>query len=125
LPLTFDLRSPEWPWKVRVGANSPNLWPTMFSVTKTGTNLRPLCTAKVRLMASGMMVDRRDQVLIGILLLVATVLLILLSRCPSMNGPFFTERGMACSTLDHFFPRERTIMVSVRLLLRVLKPLES
>jgi hypothetical protein len=23
---------PEWPLKVRVGENSPNLWPTMFSV---------------------------------------------------------------------------------------------
>src|SRR6266545_5270821 len=23
--------SAEWPWKVRVGANSPSLWPTMFS----------------------------------------------------------------------------------------------
>ena len=39
--------SAEWPWKVRVGANSPSLWPTMFSVTNTGMNLRPLCTAKV------------------------------------------------------------------------------
>ena len=35
----------------------------MFSVTNTGTNLRPLCTAKVRPTASGMMVERRDQVL--------------------------------------------------------------
>ena len=27
------LRSPECALKVRVGANSPSLWPTMFSVT--------------------------------------------------------------------------------------------
>ena len=27
------LRSPEWPLNVRVGANSPSLWPTMFSDT--------------------------------------------------------------------------------------------
>ena len=26
-------RSPLWPWNVRVGENSPNLWPTMSSVT--------------------------------------------------------------------------------------------
>ena len=57
------LRSPEWPWKVRVGANSPSLCPTMFSVTNTGTNLRPLCTAKVSPTSSGVIVERRDQVL--------------------------------------------------------------
>ena len=34
--------SPEWPVKVRVGENSPNLWPTMFSFTCTGRNLWPL-----------------------------------------------------------------------------------
>ena len=34
--------SPVCPWKVRVGANSPSLCPTMFSVTNTGTCLRPL-----------------------------------------------------------------------------------
>ena len=27
------LRLPEWPLKVLVGANSPSLWPTIFSVT--------------------------------------------------------------------------------------------
>ena len=31
-----------WPLKVRVGANSPSLWPTMFSVTYTGMNFFPL-----------------------------------------------------------------------------------
>ena len=30
------------PRNVRVGANSPKRWPTMFSVTKTGTCFRPL-----------------------------------------------------------------------------------
>ena len=30
-----------WPRNVRVGANSPSLWPTMFSVTKMGTWRRP------------------------------------------------------------------------------------
>ena len=34
-----------------------------FSVANTGTNLRPLCTAKVSPSMSGMMVERRDQVL--------------------------------------------------------------
>ena len=36
------LRLPEWPLKVLVGANSPSLCPTMFSVTYTGINLFPL-----------------------------------------------------------------------------------
>src|SRR5262245_4955002 len=34
--------SPEWPWKVRVGENSPSLWPTISSVTLTGMNFLPL-----------------------------------------------------------------------------------
>ena len=50
---------------VRVGANSPSLWPTMFSVTSTGMCCLPLCTAIVRPTISGMTVERRDQVLIG------------------------------------------------------------
>ena len=40
--LASPLRSPEWMKKVRVGENSPSLCPTMFSVTKTGINFRPL-----------------------------------------------------------------------------------
>ena len=46
----------------RVGENSPSLWPTMFSVTYTGMNFLPLCTASVWPMNSGRMVERRDQV---------------------------------------------------------------
>src|SRR5207253_5913315 len=61
-PSTLPLRSPEWPWKVRVGANSPSLWPTAFSVMNTWMNFRPLCTAKVKPTMSGVMVERRDQV---------------------------------------------------------------
>jgi hypothetical protein len=63
--------SPEWPWNVRVGANSPSLCPTMFSVTNTGTNFRPLCTANVSPTASGVIVLRRDQVLMTFLLCAA------------------------------------------------------
>src|SRR5262249_50290257 len=32
--LTSVLRSPEWPRKLRVGANSPSLWPTICSLMK-------------------------------------------------------------------------------------------
>src|SRR5207237_5574882 len=41
-------RPPAWPRNVRVGANSPRRWPTMFSVMNTGTWRRPSCTAIVR-----------------------------------------------------------------------------
>ena len=51
-----------WPLNVRVGENSPSLWPTMFSVTYTGMNFLPLCTASVWPMNSGRIVERRDQV---------------------------------------------------------------
>ncbi len=51
--------------KTRVGANSPSLWPTMFSVTCTATKSLPLCTLKVCPMKSGVMVERRDQVWMG------------------------------------------------------------
>ena len=39
------------------------LVPTMFSVTNTGMNFFPLCTANVSPIMSGITVDRRDQVL--------------------------------------------------------------
>src|SRR5665648_285419 len=38
----FALRSATWPWNVRVGENSPNLCPTMSSVTRTGMCFWPL-----------------------------------------------------------------------------------
>src|SRR5437763_1658136 len=56
----LPVRSPDWPWNVRVGASSPYLWPTMFSETYTGTILRRVCTETVRPTASGVMVLRRD-----------------------------------------------------------------
>ena len=41
---TTFLSDPEWPRKIRVGENSPSLWPTRFSVTYTGTHVLPLYT---------------------------------------------------------------------------------
>src|ERR1041384_8109611 len=93
----------------------------MFSVTNTGTNLRPLWTANVRPTASGMIVERRDQVLITFFLADATVTSIFFCRWPSMNGPFFKLRIYQLP----FALRDLTIMPSVRLLLRVLRPLAS
>src|SRR6202011_5774054 len=57
------LSVPEWARKVRVGANSPSLWPTIDSEMNTGTCLRPSWTAIVCPTISGKMVEVRDQVL--------------------------------------------------------------
>src|ERR1700712_1383035 len=83
-----------WPRNVRVGANSPNLWPTIASVTNTGMCLRPSCTAIVCPSISGMIVERRDQVLITILVFFSFCASTFLSRWSSTNGPFFNERGI-------------------------------
>ena len=66
----------------------------MFSVTNTGRNFRPLCTEKVRPTISGMMVERRDQVLMIFLDFCRCMSTTLAIRWVSMNGPFFTERAM-------------------------------
>src|SRR5512134_515205 len=45
-------------------------------------------------MNSGRIVERRDQVLIGFLSRVAAATSTFFSRCPSTNGPFFSERDI-------------------------------
>ena len=59
----------EWPLNSLVGANSPSLWPTMFSVMYSGTWRRPSCTAIVRPSMSGMIVEALDHVRMMTLLL--------------------------------------------------------
>src|SRR3981189_2063972 len=85
--------SPECALNVRGGANSPSLWPTMFSDTNTGTCKRPLCTAMVKPTISGMTMERRDQVLIGRRSFFWLAVCTFLARCKSTNGPFLSERG--------------------------------
>src|SRR5512139_1828931 len=99
---TLALRSPEWPWNVRVGENSPSLCPTMFSVTKTGMNFRPLWTAKVYPTISGVMVDRRDQVLMTFLSPVSTAFLTFRASPSSTYGPFLTDRPTSFAPLPLF-----------------------
>jgi hypothetical protein len=57
----------EWPLNVRVGANSPSLCPTMFSVMKMGTCRLPSCTAIVSPSMLGMIIDALDHVRITVL----------------------------------------------------------
>src|SRR5260221_2746976 len=78
--------------KLRVRENSPRRWPTMFSVTNTALKILPLCTLKVMPTKSGVIIERRDQVLIGVLDLVSFALMIFSIRWPSTNGPFLIDR---------------------------------
>src|SRR5229473_5330386 len=63
----------------------------MFSVQYTGMNLWPLWTAKVSAIMSGVIIERRDQVLMIRLSPLADAELTFFSRCPSTNGPFFSD----------------------------------
>src|SRR5271165_1804913 len=89
----------EWPLKTRVRLNSPSLWPTIFSVTYTGMNFLPLCTARVCPTISGITVERRDQVRTTFFSLRWFMPSILACRCESMNAPFLVERAISLSVL--------------------------
>ncbi len=104
-----------WPLNVRVSANSPSLWPTIDSDTNTGTCLRPSCTAIVWPSMSGMIVDRRDQVLITFLVPFSFWTSTFLSRWSSTNGPFFRLRGMSDPSALLRVLRRRTISLSLGL----------
>src|SRR2546425_2276829 len=97
------LSPPAWPRNSRVGANSPSLWPTIDSETKTGTCLRPSWTAMVWPTISGKIVDARDQVLIICLSPEVFIASMRRSRRSSAHGPFLDERDIRWS-----FPRRRT-----------------
>src|SRR5882762_6463999 len=133
----------EWPLKLRVKLNSPSLCPTMFSVTYTGMNFLPLCTAMVCPTISGTTVDRRDQVRRTFFSLREFMPSTRAIRKPSTNAPFLVERAIKCfqpqtnlviptarevtrrnllSPGSYFLPRRFTINLSVRLLFRVLYP---
>src|SRR5206468_4437015 len=82
---------PEWPRKIRVGANSPSLCPTIDSVTNTGTCLRPSCTAIVCPTISGKIVDVRDHVLTTRLSPDSFSCRTLCRSRSSANGPFLLD----------------------------------
>src|SRR5215467_9582248 len=64
----------------------------MFSVTYTGMNFFPLCTASVWPTISGTTVERRDQVLMTFFSAPRFIISTFSRRCVSTNGPFLTER---------------------------------
>src|SRR5947199_599499 len=84
-----------WPLKVRVGENSPSLCPIICSVTYTGINFLPLCTAMVCPIISGTIVERRDQVFTTFFSLRVFSASTFSRKWPSTNGPFFNERAIA------------------------------
>src|SRR5437773_12174338 len=69
----------------------------MFSVTNTALKILPLCTLKVMPTKSGVIIERRDQVLIGVLDLVSFALMIFSIKWPSTNGPFLIDRPITKS----------------------------
>src|SRR6185503_15876747 len=91
---------PLCPRNSRVGANSPSLCPTMFSVTYTGTNLFPLCTAKVWPTNSGRMVLARLQVLTTRFSFLLFRIWTLVASASWTKGPFLTLRAMFGSALS-------------------------
>src|ERR1035437_8451944 len=67
----------------------------MDSVTKTGTCLRPSCTAIVCPSMSGTIIERRDQVLMTILVPASFWTSAFFCRWSSTKGPFFKLRGIS------------------------------
>ena len=63
----------------------------MFSVTYTGMNLFPLCTAKVCPTNSGSTVLARDQVLITRFSFLAFIASTFFIRASCTKGPFLTD----------------------------------
>src|SRR4051812_25905504 len=76
-------------------------------------------------MKSGMIVERRDQVLIGFLSLIACAVSTFFTRWASQNGPFFNERVicyslfLAAARNDH---RGRALVAACLLALGLLAP---
>ena len=66
----------------------------MFSVTYTGMKSLPLWTSKVSPIISGVIIERRVQVRITCLELVATACSTFFCRLGSTNGPFRSERAI-------------------------------
>src|SRR5215831_10411502 len=98
--VTFAMYEPCF-LNTRVGENSPSLWPTMFSVTKTELNVLPLCTRNVWPTKSGVTIERLDQVLIGFLTPDEFILSIFSRRCDSTKGPFFNDLAIKCQISCH------------------------
>src|SRR5262249_9299229 len=85
---------PECPLKIRVGANSPSLCPTMSSVTYSFMNCRPLWIRKVWPTNSGTMVQSRAHGLIGTRSLARSFFSPFARSRSSKYGPFLDDRLM-------------------------------
>jgi len=65
----------------------------MFSVTYTGMNVFPLCTGSVCPTNSGVIIERRDQVLSTYFSRARFMSSIRFASLGSTNGPFFNDRA--------------------------------
>src|SRR6201999_1072982 len=86
---------PECERKVRVGANSPSLCPTIDSEMNTGTCFLPSWTAIVWPTISGKIVEVRDQVLTICFLFASLSAEIRPIRRSCTHGPFLVDRPIA------------------------------
>jgi len=97
----------------------------MFSVTKMELKILPLWTKNVCPTKSGVIIERRDQVLIGFFALPLFILSIFSSSFGSTNGPFLSDLPITYFFLALLL-RRSTINASLGLCFRrVLKPLAS
>src|SRR4030095_13261122 len=71
----------------------------MFSVMKTELNVFPLCTKNVWPTKSGVTIDRRAHVLIGLFAPELFILSIFSRRCDSTKGPFFNDLAINCKLI--------------------------
>jgi hypothetical protein len=74
----------------------------MFSVTKTELKVFPLCTKNVWPTKSGVTIERRDHVLIGLFAPELFILSIFSRRYDSTKGPFFND--LAINVKFHCHP---------------------
>src|SRR3970282_658001 len=84
----------------------------MFSVTYTGMNLFPLCTARVCPTNSGVIVLRRDQGLKTFFSLPSFIARVFLSNASSTERPLFYALCHAVSRYCVAFPRLRPRTIS-------------
>src|ERR1700744_2268505 len=99
----------------------------MFSVTNTGLKTFPLWTVNVKPTNSGVIVERRDQVLIGVFWFAAFAFWTFANKLSSTNGPFLIERPIKNYLVLTGNPLRRTTMkrLDCLYLARVLPPLAT
>src|SRR5579859_7215619 len=88
----------------------------------TGMCFLPSCTAIVCPSIAGTIMERRDHVLMTVLVPLSFCPSTLFIRWSSTKGPFLRLRGIACCSYRLFLPRRRLISLSLGLCERRVRP---